>query len=63
MASYNSGIKVLLDQHARTKVLYELLVEHGLPFVTTADSDIKVTWLLGLGLDTVIFEACTACNE
>ncbi|CAG8642576.1 3806_t:CDS:2, partial [Paraglomus brasilianum] len=63
MASYNSGFNILFDRRARTEALYEMLVEHGLPFVTTADGDIKASRLLGLGSDTVIFEARTVCNE
>ncbi len=52
----SNPFEVLLNRRLRTKVMYELLVEHGLPFVRTADGNIKATQLLGLGSDSVIFK-------
>ncbi|CAG8568380.1 5404_t:CDS:2 [Funneliformis caledonium] len=59
----SNPFKVLCNMHLRTEVYYKLLIDCGLPFVETVDGDIKATQLLGLESDSVIFKACTACNE
>lgn len=69
IATIENTIDVLMDQGARNKVFYELILEgsrnspSGLPIIPTSIGDIKAIRLLGTGSDSVIFEACTTNNE